>query len=95
MPTHPRALGNPETKMLTKQRFGISPTESQAALQARRVNTQMAAVVDKGIQLQEVFGTKFAADYLSFHKVSIDVTVRVLTKPNERRAEPVKRKFLY
>lgn len=57
-------------------------------LMARRTDWKTAAIVDRGIQLQEIFGTKLAAEYLNFHKVNMDVTIRVLTRPWERRSGP-------
>lgn len=54
-------------------------------LKARRADPDTAAIVDRGIQLQEAIGTTFAAKYLNYHKVSVDVTMRVLSRPWERR----------
>ncbi len=54
-------------------------------LHARRSDFKMAAIVERGIHFQNIFGTKFAAEYLNFHNVNVDVTVRVLTRPLERR----------
>lgn len=52
---------------------------------ARRLDWVKAKVVEEGITLQSVHGTDFAAAYLKSAKVDIDVAIRVLAHPHERR----------
>lgn len=44
-----------------------------------------AALVEEGIALQEQAGTKFAAVFLDYKGVPVDVALRVLLRPAERR----------
>lgn len=44
-----------------------------------------AEIVEKGIALQELCGTKSAAEFLKFKMIAIDVVIRVLSRPSERR----------
>ena len=55
----------------------------------RRNNQQMAAIVERGIELQQLYGTKVAAAYLNSHSVNIEVTMRVLSRPWERRVTSI------
>ena len=55
------------------------------SVSARRLDWVKAKVVEEGITLQTVHGTDFAAAYLKSAKVDIDVAIRVLTHPHERR----------
>ena len=52
---------------------------------ARRLDWVKAKVVEEGITLQSVHGTDFAAAYLKSAKVDLDVAIRVLAHPHERR----------
>lgn len=55
------------------------------SVSARRLDWVKAKIVEEGISLQMVHGTDFAAAYLKSAKVDLDVAVRVLAHPNERR----------
>lgn len=44
-----------------------------------------AALVEEGIALQRQAGTKFAAVFLDYKGIPVDVALRVLLRPNERR----------
>ena len=54
-------------------------------LSNRRNDKVKAAVVDKGVQLQERVGTVLAAQFLKNNNVNIDVVLRVLNRPKGRR----------
>ncbi len=55
------------------------------SVSARRLDWVKAKVVEEGISLQSVHGTDFAAAYLKSAKIDLDVAVRVLAHPQERR----------
>ena len=55
------------------------------SVSARRLDWVKAKVVEEGITLQLIHGTDFAAAYLKSAKVDIDVAIRVLAHPHERR----------
>lgn len=44
-----------------------------------------AEIVEKGIALQELCGTKSAAEFLKFKMIAMHVVIRVLARPSERR----------
>jgi hypothetical protein len=50
-----------------------------------RSDLATAELVDMGISLQHVYGTDYAAGYLRFNRIGMDVAVRVLAHPSERR----------
>jgi diaminopimelate epimerase len=55
--------------------------------QVRRVRRDQISVelVEKGIALQEACGTSKAAKYLQSQWISMDVALRVLARPAQRR----------
>ena len=44
-----------------------------------------AALVEQGIALQEQAGTSYAAVFLDYKGVPVDIALRVLLRPNQRR----------
>ncbi|MES2831169.1 MAG: hypothetical protein V4695_04165 [Pseudomonadota bacterium] len=44
-----------------------------------------AALVEEGIALQEQAGTKFAAVFLDYKGIPVEIALRVLLRPGERR----------
>ena len=54
-------------------------------MSARRLDWLKARVVEEGVSLQCVHGTDFAASYLKSKKVDLEVALRVLARPHERR----------
>ena len=54
-------------------------------LLARRLDWSKARDVEEGITLQNVHGTDHAASFLKSKKVDIEVALRVLAHPGERR----------
>jgi hypothetical protein len=54
-------------------------------VRTRRTDSVKAAIVEKGIQLQDRVGTELAAHYLKSHNVGLEVGLRALNRPKERR----------
>lgn len=54
-------------------------------MSARRLDWINARVIEEGISMQGVHGTDHAASYLKSKKVDIEVALRVLAHPHERR----------
>lgn len=50
-----------------------------------RSNHEMAAVVDKGIIISEQFGYGKGCLYMHQHKVPLEVALRVIARPDQRR----------
>lgn len=68
-----------------QQKSNYDEVNTFRSVSARRLDWMKAKVVEEGITLQTVHGTDFAAAYLKSAKVDIDVAVRVLAHPHERR----------
>ena len=64
---------------LTHERQGMPRPYS------RRQDVETAVIVNQAILFQERVGTDYAAAYLSCRGVSIDIAIRVLSRPWERR----------
>ena len=54
---------------------------------SRRTDMETAKIVNQGILFQERIGIDYAAAYLSCRGVSLDVAMRVLARPWERRRQ--------
>jgi len=54
---------------------------------SRRTDMETAKIVNQGILFQERIGIDYAAAYLSCRGVSVDVALRVLSRPWERRRQ--------
>lgn len=54
-------------------------------MSARRLDWLKARVVEEGISLQCAHGTDFAASYLKSKQVDLEIALRVLVHPRERR----------
>lgn len=52
---------------------------------SRRMDVETAKVVNQGILFQQRLGTDYAAAYLSCRGINVDVALRVLSRPWERR----------
>lgn len=52
----------------------------------KRTNTSMAALVDRAIVLQEMYGTTVAADFMKSHEFPVELVLRVLTRKAEHRS---------
>lgn len=50
-----------------------------------RTDLVSAELVEKGIELQFVRGTDYAAEYLKSNGIGMDVAMRVLSRPSKRR----------
>ncbi|GAC1406855.1 MAG: hypothetical protein NVSMB6_03700 [Burkholderiaceae bacterium] len=64
----------------------VEDSASQASSSSfMRRDFATAALVEQSISLQEQAGTKYAAVFLDYKGVSVDIALRVLLRPNERR----------
>ena len=54
---------------------------------SRRTDLETAKIVNPGILFQERIGTDYAAYYMNCRGVSVDVALRVLSRPWERRRQ--------
>ena len=52
---------------------------------AGRSDTASAQTVDIGIHLQDVLGTRDAAEFLQSNSINIDIALRALLQPAKRR----------
>lgn len=52
---------------------------------AARLDWTSARFVEEGIKLQPVYGTRYAADFMKSRMISIDIALRVLLNPSQRR----------
>jgi len=50
-----------------------------------RLDWTSARFVEEGIKLQPVYGTRYAADFMKNRLIDIDVALRVLLNPAQRR----------
>ncbi|MES2832742.1 MAG: hypothetical protein V4695_12195 [Pseudomonadota bacterium] len=53
---------------------------------AARLDWTSARFVEEGIQLQPVYGTRYAADFMKNRMIDIDIALRVLLNPAQRRS---------
>lgn len=63
----------------------IEEVQYEPVVYAERTDRVTAEIVEKGIALQDVCGTRAAAEFLRLKMVDIRVTSRVLTQPSARR----------
>jgi len=73
-----------DTIMTTQQQIAISTIPPTATRFARR-DFLSAHIVEVGILLQEQFGVEHAAAFLKDNFIHLDVAMRVLLRPAERR----------
>lgn len=57
-----------------------------AEMTRARPDLVSAELVEKGIALQEIRGTPYAAEFLKSHWISFGVALRVLSRPSQRRS---------
>ncbi|WP_338770167.1 hypothetical protein [Massilia sp. METH4] len=69
----------------THRRAADSANDNSAQSRADRL---CAEYVEVGLVMQEMLGTRAAADYLCEKNISIDIATRVLTRPRQRRWRP-------
>lgn len=50
-----------------------------------RVDSSSADLVEQGVKLQDIRGTDCAAEYLKTNGIEMEVAMRVLARPSERR----------
>lgn len=65
-----------------KQQNDMTPVSTAFS---RRQDAKTATIVNQALLFQERIGTDYAAAYLSCKGVNVDVAIRVLSRPKERR----------
>ena len=70
--------------MSTQQQFAI-PTQAMPPTRFVRRDFLSAHIVEVGLLLQEQFGVEHAAAFLKDNFIHLDVAMRVLLRPSERR----------
>jgi hypothetical protein len=70
--------------MSTQEQFAPSLPEISSTRFVRR-DFLSAHIVEVGLLLQEQFGVEHAAAFLKDNFIHLDVAMRVLLRPNERR----------
>lgn len=70
--------------MNTQEQFSPSLSEFSSTKFVRR-DFLSAHIVEVGLLLQEQFGVEHAAAFLKDNFIHLDVAMRVLLRPNERR----------
>lgn len=74
-----------EEEMMDKQNTLNDNSEEFADSSVRRQDVETARIVNQGIMFQERAGTDCAAAYLKNLGISLDVALRVLARPTDRR----------
>jgi len=70
---------------MTDELNKIVPLTSAPTVAVARLDWTSARFVEEGIKLQPVYGTRYAADFLKNRMIDINVTLRVLVNPSQRR----------
>jgi hypothetical protein len=60
-------------------------TDMAPAVNSRRKDAKTASIVNQALLFQERIGTDYAAAYLNCKGVNVEVAIRVLSRPRERR----------
>jgi len=66
-----------------------NPVEPESHESSNRPNRLVAEQVEVGLVLQEMLGTSAAAKYLYTRLIPLNLAVRVLTRPWQRRWRPI------
>ncbi len=74
-----------EEGMMDKQNTLNDNSDEFAGSSVRRQDVETARIVNQGIMFQERAGTDCAAAYLKNLGISLDVALRVLARPTDRR----------
>ena len=74
-----------ENKMMSTQEQLVSSTPEITATRFVRRDFLSAHIVEVGLLLQEQFGVEHAAAFLKDNFIHLDVAMRVLLRPAERR----------
>ncbi|MBS1169816.1 MAG: hypothetical protein H6R01_734 [Burkholderiaceae bacterium] len=69
---------------MNQQQFG-SNLRAIPIPHSRRQDIETAKIVSQGIRYQQKLGTDFAASYMRTRGVKMDVALRVLSRPHQRR----------
>lgn len=83
-PSDVRAIATGKTMNDNAWQTEIAPRNSSSTGFMRR-DMETAALVEQGIELQIQAGTKYAAVFLDYKGVPVDIALRVLLRPNQRR----------
>ena len=67
-----------QQEQIARQQWGLPK-------QVSRADRQKAAIVRKGITLQQIHGTKYAAEFLKEKEIDIEIIMRVLQNMSEQR----------
>ncbi len=70
---------------MSENTANISLPASGAEHMRARQDWTSARFVEEGITIQVVYGTRYAADFLKNRMIDIDVALRVLLNPSQRR----------
>lgn len=73
------------TQVKSQLRYNYDEINSFRNVQVRRLDWVKAHLVDESVRLQSRQGTDLAAAFLKSEKVDIDVALRVLIHPRDRR----------
>lgn len=65
-----------------KQQNDMTPVSEAFS---RRQDAKTSTIVNQALMFQERIGTDYAAAYLSCKGVNVEVAIRVLSRPRERR----------
>ena len=79
-----RSVKGQEDDMASQLRQQVDMTPVSAAF-SRRQDAKTATIVNQALMFQERIGTDYAAAYLSCKGVNVEVAIRVLSRPRERR----------
>ncbi|RYE79910.1 MAG: hypothetical protein EOO80_05205 [Oxalobacteraceae bacterium] len=71
--------------MMSTQEHHVSSTPEMAPTRFVRRDFLSAHIVEVGLLLQEQFGVEHAAAFLKDNFIHLDVAMRVLLRPSERR----------
>ena len=70
---------------MSENTANISPPASASGYMHARQDWTSARFVEEGITIQDVYGTRYAAAFLKNRMIDIDVALRVLLNPAQRR----------
>ena len=70
---------------MSQTRQAIRQTPATPESRLSRADRQSAALVKKGITLQQIHGTQYAADFLKEKNIDIEIVMRVLLGVSAKR----------
>jgi hypothetical protein len=78
-------FGNGQEDDMAGQQNQLTELGVNTAPHSRRQDAQTASIVNQAILFQERIGTDYAAAFLSCKGINVEVAIRVLSRPKERR----------